>query len=561
MKRIIFILSCLFFAGNLSATEIIKVSELRPGMKGYGLSVFQGYTPERFEVELIDIVPRALPGTDLILVKCSGAGLEKSKIIAGMSGSPVYFEGKLAGAIAYAWGFSQDPIAGVTPIESMISATRTAGKTIAAIPFEKSEPAISGYDLKPVGAVIMVSGLSPALLPEAKSVLESFNLGPVMMGGGAVAGAEAPAILEPGSAVGVDLVSGDLSISAVGTATLVEGATVLAFGHGFFNAGAVSFPISIAKVHTVIASNAISFKFASSARELGELNLDTMTAISGKLGAKAKKIPVQVEVKNLATGINSSYQYQIANHPILGPRLVQLCLMESLEGGGAVSELAMVDLDLELKLLDYPEPIRYRDLFALVGRSFSFDYLAPLLIFSTNPYQKVKISELKFKLEIRPDWESAEIKSIWANKTEAAPGDTVMIGVRLRKFQGEEFEKQILFTVPENAQRAVNLRLMGGEQMPLDIAVPESVDDLIQAFKILPSPRWLVLQYQKPGFAIDYQGERLKSLPPSAQALLAGRADTQARPAPDFGYLFYETPYLIKGRAGIQLRIKTDTRR
>ncbi len=561
MKRMVTVLIGLFLALRLSAVEMIKVSELKPGMKGYGLSVFQGYSPERFEVEIIDIIPRALPGTDLILVRCAGAGLEKSRIIAGMSGSPVYFNDKLAGAVAYTWGFSQDPIAGVTPIESMLKATTASGKNISAIGSDKFIPSGSETELKPVGAAITVSGLVPDLLPKAKALLESFQLGPVMTGGGAVDEKEAPLKLEPGSALGVDLVTGDLNVSAIGTATMVDGNTVLAFGHGFFNAGSVSFPISVAKVHTVISSSSLSFKFASPVREVGEMNQDSMMGIAGKIGVTPKKIPVSVEVKNLATGINSAFSYQVANHPLLSPQLVGLCLMQSLSSGGAVSDNAMVDFELEMSLEDYPEPIRYRDTFALISGSFVPDYLTPLMIFSTNPFSKVRVSGLKYNLVIRPGWELAEIKSIWASKTEVSPGDTVIIGVRLKKFQGEELEKQIEFKVPEDAKRMLLLKLMGGEQMPLDIAQPESVDDLIRAFRQLPSPEWLVVQYQNPGFAVDYQGERMKALPASVLALLSGKTDSRARPAPDLEYLTFEMPFLIKGRAAIQLKLKNDPRR
>ncbi len=563
MKRTMLLAPLVFLglAASLHAAEIIKESELKPGMKGYGLTVFSGYQVERFEVELIDIVPKMLPNSDVILVRCSGAGLEKSKVIAGMSGSPVYFNGKLAGAIAYAWPFSLDPIAGVTPIESMLAALKAPPKTVASLSAVRTESKFPEYGLKPVGAAITVSGLSSALMPEARAILESLDLGPVMSGGGKIESAEPRPPFQSGSAIAVDLVRGDLVISAVGTATLVEGNTVLAFGHPFFNAGAVSMPMSAAKVHTIISSSAISFKMASAAGDLGTLNLDSEVGIGGRIGLKPNTIPVQIRVSNQSLGSDKTYHYEIADHPLLSPKIVQLCLYESLQDGGAISDRAMVDLDMEMKLEGYSDPIKYQDLFALPGGSFSNEYLAPIFIFAGNPFSKVKISDLKFNLQVRPGWDIAEIRSLWANKTEVSPGDTVIIGVRLRKYQGEEVEKQILFQVPDDAKRMVMLKIMAGDQMPLDIAPPESVSDLIEAFKKLPSPKWLVVQYLKPGLAMDYAGERLKSLPPSAQVILAGKSDTKAKRAPDFAYTSYEMPYLIKGGAMLQLRIKPEVRR
>jgi len=561
MKKVFLILAGILFAVNLRAVETIKVSELKPGMKGYGLSVFQGVKPERFEVELIDILPRALPDTDLILVKCSGAGLEKSRVIAGMSGSPVYFDGKLAGAIAYTWPFAIDPIAGVTPIESMLSSLQSPAKASVSASLSKAEKSDSLLGFQPVGNSIMVSGLAPSLYDEARAILESFNLGPVLTGGGKSEGMDSEVKLESGGAIGVNLVTGDIDISAVGTATLVEGNTVLAFGHPFFNGGVVSLPLSAAKVHTVLSSQGLSFKIASSGPEMGALKLDSINGISGRLGEKARMIPVKITVKNQATNITRDFSYQIADHPVLSPKLTQLCLYESLASGGAISDKAMVDLDMELKLEGYPEPIRYKDMFALQGSSFSNDYLAPVFIFSQNPYQKIQISEMTFHLSVREGWDIAEIKSIWANKTEVNPGDTVLIGVRLRKFQGDEFEKVIEFRVPEDAKQMVLLKFMGGEQMPIDIAQPESVEDLIRAFKMIPDVKWLVVQYVKPVPAMDYEGMRLKNLPPSAQAMLAGRVDTKAKRAPDFEYYTFETPYYIRGRAMLALRVISDTGR
>ncbi len=556
MKKIILFLGLLFFSWKIFSVEIIPVSELHPGMKGYGLSVFKGYQPERFEVEIIDILPKALPKSDLILVKCSGAGLEKSRVSAGMSGSPIYFQGKLAGALAYTWSFSQEPIAGVTPIEAMLEFLKQPAGSSKARQTSTEQTSLSPQ-LKPVDCPIMVSGFAPGKFHQIKEMLEGLNLGPVISGGGETIDKSAPAKLEPGSAVGVELVRGDLNISAIGTATLVEGNTVLAFGHGFYRGGAVSFPLTLAKVHTIISSEYLSFKLASPAREIGELTRDLELGIAGRLNQKPQTIPVKIEVNNQILNLKNTYNFQVANHPAMVPVLVQICLFEAISSSGAVSEYTTVKLDLKMQIENYESPINYQDWFTFSGNIFTSNYLAPISLILNNRYQKVKIKNLDFKLKLSPGWEVATIKSVWANKTEVAPGDTVLVGIRFQVFQGEEFEKKISLKIPEKSQRQFTINLMGGETMPPDFAPPNSLEDLIQAIKKLPSPRWLVVRYSKPGLILDEQGKRLRGLPPSAQKIIAGKTNSRSRKIPAYEYQIYPMPYIIRGGASLRFKVKT----
>jgi len=558
MRKILFSLFFFLIAGEIFAVEIIKPNQIQPGMKGYGLTVLSGYQVERFEVEVIDIIPKAIAGTDFILVRCSGAGLEKSRLIAGMSGSPVYFDGKLAGAISATWQFAQEPIGAITPIGDMIEGLKvksTQAQTALLPSLNHQAQLYPGLGLDTSGCVVLVSGLDPDLLGEAKRLLEPIQMGPIMAGGKELVDPKAPEKIEPGSAVGVALVRGDLNISVVGTATLIEGNTVLAFGHQFFNGGAVSLPLVLAKVHTVIPSQNLSFKLASPVREIGALFLDSAIGIAGKLGEKAQMIPIKIEVDNKLTQNKREFNYSIADYPYLLPYLSSIVLYQSLSSAGATSQLTTVELEMALKLKGYQEAITYQDRFLFQGENFSGEYLLPVDIFMNNPFKEVKISELNFNLMVKPGWEMAEIKSIWANKTQVSPGETVLLGVRLKPYQKEEFDKIIQLKIPDDAKKVFNITVLGGENMTLDIAPPESVENLIKAFKQIPNSTWLVLQYPKPGIILDYQGERLRSLPPSIQSILSGWGDTKAKRTQDFEYLTYPTNYLIKGKARIQFQV------
>ena len=140
-------------------------------------------------------------------------------------------------------------------------------------------------------------------------------------------------------------------------------------------------------------------------------------------------------------------------------------------------------------------------------------------------------------------------------------GETITLGVELKRFQGDEFEKSFEFQVPKDAPEMVNLAFGGGEQMPLDLAQPETIDDLIAAFHKLPKPTWLVMQYSKSGAIVDLDGERMRSLPPSAQSIMAGFGSTAGKRMPDFEFITIDTPYLIKGAAAIQLKVKSESGR
>ena len=559
MKRIVLAAALWLAAGPVLAVETISPGELKPGMKGYGLTVLSGYTIQRFEAEVIDVMPNALPSADMVLVRCSGMGLDQTKLIAGMSGSPVYFEGKLAGAIAYTWSFQNEPIAGVTPIKAMIEAAtvKTAPPVTAAAGKE------SGLDpsFRPIGCPVLISGLAPSLLPEAKRLLEPFNLGPVSIGGGSISDPEAPAKIEPGSALGVQLINGDLNLAAVGTATLVEGSTVYAFGHGFFNGGPVALPLTLAKVHTVISNSMLSFKLASPVKEVGTMVGDFPLAVSGRLGQSARMIPMTIAINNTATGNKKTFKFGIVDHPQMTLNIMQLAMLQALSLTGAISDLTTVSLEMDLSLRGWPETIHYRDMFALSRGSFANEYLVPATIFLNNPYRKLEIDRIDFSLEVRPGWEVAEIRSVWASKAEALPGETVTVGVRLMRFQGPEFENLFEFKIPEGSREMVSLSIVGGEQMPLDVAPPESAFDIVNAFKKLPKPTWLVMQYQKPGAFLDYAGGRLRELPPSAQALISGPGNTAAKRQQDFEFKIADTPYIIKGAAALQLIVKPEAGR
>ena len=277
--------------GTTGEIDCWKVDHIRPGMVGYGLTVIHGTQPERFEVEIIGVMRKVQPGRDMILARFKGLGLEKSGVMQGMSGSPVYLEERLLGAVAYTWEFGLEPIGGITPFSQMIEfcdAARLNEKKLAVNTFTANVVASDATRgrMVPIRTPISVSGMSPAALEVLTKDFSPWGLVPVQ--GGA---ANADIIeenekqeLQPGSAMAVALVLGDISATAVGTVTTVNDGRVYAFGHPFLELGKCDIPLLSAYIHLVMPLQSASFKMGSALSAKGTVQADVSTGIAGSIG-------------------------------------------------------------------------------------------------------------------------------------------------------------------------------------------------------------------------------------------------------------------------------------
>src|SRR5215813_9390137 len=331
--------------------EILPADKLAPGMKGYGVSdLGDGRGIQRFDVEIVGLLKRYAPRQDLILARVSGAGLEKSGIIAGMSGSPIYIDGKLVGALAYGWPFAKDPICGITPIQSMLDIRHAppappvpiAGATVSTptllsaftnnrfgdrldelVKAFRGQPASESLAALPLP--ISLGGAS-APGPLFSRIAEAANWMTVPSGSAAPSAAVAePSPLKPGSAVSTQLLSGDMDLSATGTVTWVEGNSVLAFGHPFLSMGPVSMPMTQAKVLTVLPSLYRSFKFSANGPVLGSITQDRSTGILGTFGTQAPMVPITVRISSDLIPAQV-YHFQAVHNSMLTPILTAVVI-------------------------------------------------------------------------------------------------------------------------------------------------------------------------------------------------------------------------------------------
>ena len=327
-----------------SRAATISIDEVSVGQRGYGLTVFAGTEPERFDVEVIGVMRNISPGTSYILARLTGHGLERSGVAGGMSGSPVYFDGRLAGAVAFSWSFSHEAVGGITPIDSMrrlasVPATATPAAAAPALPDPASGPPVALADLLagrlPEDLLVReLSTLKPRLAMGGVASLQwatsgfgelSQGLLRQALGSVAPAGQTAPgaaptaAELRPGGAVGAVLVDGDLRLAAFGTVTDTFDGHVLAFGHPFLGLGPIRVPMATAEVVTVLSSANSSFKISNLGTTVGAFEQDRLAGIQGRLGAEAPMVPLTLRILGDQP---REFRVRVAEVPQITPLLV-----------------------------------------------------------------------------------------------------------------------------------------------------------------------------------------------------------------------------------------------
>ncbi len=537
-----------------ASTAIIPVDEIEPGMKGYGMTVLQGTEPVRFEVEVIDVLERVFPSQDMILVRCSGQNLEKTRIIAGMSGSPVYIEGRLAGAVAYGWSFSMDPIAGITPIQNMLGELERP-----LLVADASLPAQSSSGLSPITTPLMVSGLSHSAMQLLEESLEPFHMIPIASGA-ASSRDTASVELKPGSAIGGTLVSGDLNMTAVGTLTYMDGNTVLAFGHPFLYGGELNIPLVSAKVHTVMASQSISFKMASPIEQVGLLTQDRLPCIAGRLDKRAEMVPYHFSIRDTDSGFSQGYDMQIIQHHLLTPVFVDVALRQSLQAAAASKNPTTVTLKNTINLEGYP-PVSYQDTYSSLAGPANPGLSEAVAFLVRNPFKQVKLESVEFEMETSPGVQVAAIQGLWAESERVVPGRNAILHVNLKPYNSPIEDWILEIPVPEDyRQSRLTITVKGGGQTRPDTAKPESVEDLISFIDALYPSQSIVAGFRTPAAGLDYRGLRLEQLPPSIGSILNPPNASESKRVPGLKRVVKKVPYVVSGTARISLKVEKEVK-
>jgi hypothetical protein len=461
--------------------EIMPVTQVRPGMTGVAYTIFSGDEREKMEVSVIGVLPNMFaPKTDIILVELKGPKVEHSGVVAGMSGSPVYIDGKLVGAIALKLGiFSKEAIAGVMPIEQMLEMDKgpaapsadaaapggvlpsTAGLQIP-LPAESARHLgiSSGNFLIPIETPLVISGAYPQMLARYTDQLSS--LGMVAVGGGTVAPRPDDAQIQPGDMVGLALVRGDLSLAAGCTVTAIVQDRVFVCGHPLFASGPVSMPLLRGHVVTTLNSEFESTKIMTTGGEIGTVTQDRLTAVMGRLGPGPQMIPIDLSVVTPAQ--EKKFHFEIIQDRRLTPLLVGLVTYQGIVANTAYSEGTTLQLDGTMELKGH-SPLKIQDLFAPTDLPAPDGFFVATAVQSdfaqifTNPYEPPQVEKVNLRITTLPERRWAAIDSAWSEKSEAVPGETVRIKVLLRPYRGAPFIREVPIAVPPQATRG-NLQVL-----------------------------------------------------------------------------------------------------
>jgi SpoIVB peptidase S55 len=481
---LVIILASCFPLRAADSPEIFPLSKVQPGMKGVAYTIFSGDKIEPMDLVVLGILHNAMgPKQDVILVQLTGEKVEHTGVVAGMSGSPVYFEGKLAGALSLKLGiFNKEAIGGVTPIENMLdveksaaappaSATASAlapapslapGSARIPIPdnFAQRTGAGSAEFLVPIETPLISAGLYPETIAQFSKQLSSWGMS--MMAGGSAPAAPDDALLKPGDMVGIDLIRGDLSLSNGCTVTSVDAGRVLACGHPIFSLGAVSMPMSRAHVITTLASSMASTKIISTGGTIGTLTQDRLTAVMGQLGAGPPMIPL--EVKLTTPVAEKDFHFELIQSPQLTPLLVALATFNGLVGSPAYGEGATLQLDGSIDLKGHT-PVKLENLYAPTDTPVPTGVFVALSVqgafgrIYSNPYELPQVEKISLHITALAERRWAAIDTAWTEKSEVRPGETVAVKVLLRPYRGAPFIQEIPITIPPQSARG-NLQLV-----------------------------------------------------------------------------------------------------
>lgn len=551
--------------------EIMPVDKVEPGMTGTGRTVFYGTDVEEFDVEVLDIITDHYPDFDVILVRLSGDKAEKNGVVSGMSGSPVYIDGKLIGAIAYRFGqFQKEPIAGVVPIEYMMDvaardqyhdeelAWRSQGDSLGYLNtalcgakehfwsrvLERHLPLQeSGKSLQLIPTPLVFSGFSGETVQALKDPLVKHGFH-VMTGGSGRAGHSEPKPFEPGSPVSAMLISGDASIAATGTVTAVSGDALLAFGHQVFNLGPISLPLAHSRVVWTIPSYMASSKMTVPLELAGTFRQDRMAGSFGDLSIQPSLVPVSVTNKS-PFHEPKTYHLNMANDRALNnllPFYLQIALIQAMNVSRLAGGTSSVHLTGAVELADGRQ-LEFDDLFssskqlgyAASGTDFNqasslvASVLGALMV---NDFDGPEVASVDICSETIPGQRKATIRSVWANKTEVAPGDTIRLTVTLQDQDDRQHTITKNINVPENLRsRSAAILISGGSlltqyemQVNRALFVPHSFDGLITILENRNKSQKLYIQLRGRENSIVLNGKPMMSMPPSVMHAMSTRA-------------------------------------
>jgi len=562
-----------FCVGLPAQTRNFPIDEIRPGMVGVGRTVFNDDRLEDFKVEIIGVLRNSI-GTrrNLILARLEGGPLANTGVIAGMSGSPVYIDGRLVGAVSYSLGqFPKEAIAGITPIEEMREDATLPGPRRQAArvdlplpltqeglraslrqafswmrPFADSPADVQvlggdasvvnagmGTMLRPIATPLTLGGFEPGVIDPIALAFRDQGFLPIMAGslqgpGPAPITAGAAPRLRPGDPIGVALLNGDLEVGATGTVTDVDGDHVYAFGHPFYGLGPTEFPMTRAHVLGILPSLAASQKIASTGEVIGIISQDRATTIAGTLGPGPKMIPIKLTL-NSERGTRKTFNISMVRDQLLTPLLAYVSILNTLTSYERQNGVGTYAVKGAATLKKYGE-LSFEDLFTgdqpSVGAAASV--VGPINLLLRNAFEDVEFAGVSLEIDASEQPRSATLERAWVGATRVKPGSTVDVNVALRTYRGEQVTRSVPIQIPANARGTVTVMVADGarlsqfEARELQVQ-PQQSRGLQQMIRVLNGARknnrlYVRLVTRDDGAVV--KGEPLAALPGSVLAVM-----------------------------------------
>jgi hypothetical protein len=599
MKKIA-IAFCLLLVSSVAAyasdPKLFPVEEIRVGMKGHGMTVFQGSTPERFEVEILGVVNGfANPKQSIIIAKLSGGQVDKTGVFAGMSGSPVYIDGKLVGAVAYAFPFSKEPIAGIQPIQNMIgvvengnqqeprpsssvsfgtllSTAESSTNSLSTLSGARAVSSATGQMI-PIATPVSFSGVPQSVLDLFADDLRKIGIQPIAgLGSSSTTGAMVPFdenTLAAGSSVTVQLARGDFSYDAAGTVTYRDGERIFAFGHPFLASGATSWPMAESKVVTVIANLNNSFKITTTGNLVGSISQDRSTCVFGQLGDKPQMIPVRLTVRT-SRNKTETYNFELISDPMLAPILMRIALTSAIMGTERQLGPQTVKVNGRISMKGQPD-VLLDNAFSLASGATAFAASSierPFAVLLNSGFEGLEVRGIDVDVTSSDTRSMGIINRLWIDKTEVERGEKVEIQAFARKENGTEFVERIPVEIPQDAPIGPIVILIGDGssinqtdarvQVGADF-VPKNLGQLVQAINKLKKNSKLYVKILRPGAGAIVNSEEMPTLPPSVLATLGSQRTSGGYSALSVATLSEKelapSQFLITGQQAITINV------
>ena len=567
-------LAALALAPLQGSTPIMPLSEVKPGMVGVGRTVFEGTELKDFKVHIIGVLKNIQgPKRDLILARLEGDPVTQTGVAAGMSGSPVYINGRLIGAVGYSIGsFPKEAIAGITPIEEMKDATQMSTRratqqarvelpitpesfasalraAYAQLAPSFSRSAVRGIGvsdaeasqlasmLRPISTPLVMSGSEPETFDLVSRMFRDAGFSPVTsgLGGGALTPEMRAAMAGPlreGDAIGVSLVGGDFEMGATGTITHIDGNRVYGFGHPFFSLGPSQLPMTRAYVHAMLPSLSSSFKISSMGEVIGTMQQDRATAIAGTLGVMPATVPMTLTLRSTRDGVMTprTFKFDVATDQTFTPLIAYITLYNALTGYERQFGSATFALKGKATIKGHAD-VAFEDVFAgeAPGLATATSIAGPLTMVLANDREPVAFEKLDFTIDAIETPLSATIERVWIDEIKPRAGRTVPLKILTRSYRGEEKISTVAVDIPANASGSLSIMVTDGrqlntiEQRELRRSVqPQSVAQMIKLLNNARRNNRIYVRLLTGAAGAVVNGEAMTALPPSVLAVLEG---------------------------------------